>query len=332
MGGNALKTHFGIEAKRVSTHEFHQIVSEAIVILNNAGYHNNDFVRFYANKESHGDIDMIVGTNEEAPNVSKIKELFDTDAVFKNSNCFSILFHGTQLDLIFVSNIKTRANLDFRNYSPFGNIFSRLLKQLDVSWKVDGLYYVLRLGDSYKQNIFLTDNFSSILEYGDLDPLLYGRFREEQDIFHYVTTSMYFRRSIYALENLNHINRKRDTVRPDYNRWNAYIQNAEDNLLPDQLPTEEENLHTIARHFPHVLSEIKKGYDGYLQTLKIREKFNGDLLSRETGLEGKELGLAISVFKDELGDMFDWYVLHTPKRDIIERFKDRVSLLREGGY
>jgi hypothetical protein len=331
MGGNALKTHFGIEVKRVSTEEFYSIVNEAKTILAHNGFYGES-VEFYKNKASHGDIDMVVAFKDHGPTVVEVKAMMRTDIVYKNHNCFSCLFQGTQLDLIFVPTTDFIPNLNFRDYSPFGNIFSRLLKQLDVSWKLDGLYYILRIGDSYAKSIPLTGDFGKILQYGGLcydSYTNYGRgFEKEEDIFHYVTTSKYFRKSIYAFENLNHVNRKRDTVRPDYNRWNKYIENVEDKLLPEQIPTEEENLEKVARYFPHALPKIKKGYDEYIKYLKIREKFNGDWISLHTGLKGKGLGDAMARFKNELGNLFDFFILGSSKDEILSKFREINNLTK----
>jgi len=326
MGGNCLKTNFGIITDRVNTKDFISIYKKVEWTLLSYGFAKCDYVKFFASKKDHGDIDIVVGyapqSSTRFPNTEEVRQLFKTSFVFKNGNVFSVLFNGIQVDLIFVPVSEYRANLDFRNFSPFGNIFSRLLKQRDVSWKAEGLFYTLRIGSSFKKNIFLTDLLTTILNYGGLDYFYYGSsFLSQEDIFYYVTTSPFFRKSIYYFENLNHVNRKRDAVRPDYNAWNEYIKDKKDNILEEQLPNEEENLEKIAYLFPWTLPEIKKGYDEHLKKIKIREKFNGDIISIKTGLTGKDLGEAMKGFKDSLGeDVFEIFAETSPKSEVVGAF------------
>lgn len=320
MGGNAIKTNFGIEAKRVSTTELLSIFNEVEFRLKKAGLcYLCDYVKFPRDKEDHGDIDIVVSTGEIENNfTSSLKKEFKTDLVFKNDQTYSVFFRDTQVDLIFVPINSFYANLNFRNFSPFGNIFSRLLKQLDVSWKTDGLYYVFRY-KGFKKNIFLTRYFRNILQYGGLKLENYGNFRTQESVFEFVTSSPFFKKEIYFLENSNHVNKKRDAVRKDYNQWNEYILNKKDNLLFEM--RQEDNLLKIARKFPKVVVEINSAYSQLLNEKERSSKFNGVIVQLETGLRDEELRKTIEDFKETKSEGFEKFLDKNTRKEVVKNFR-----------
>jgi hypothetical protein len=296
MGGNALKTFFEIEPRRILTEEIPDFTSY-VTEETNSIIGDIQLTHFYKNKKDHGDLDYVVTLKKQPENLGTfLKEKFRTDKIHHNSNCYSILVDGAQVDLIFVSPEKFEAECAFRHYSPFGNIYSRLLKQIGVSWKTSGLYYPLKYSDSDQLgNIFLTSNMKTILDLGGLDykKWWYG-FDKEEDIFDHVSSSPLFRKEIYYFENLNHTNRKRDRIRPDYCRWNNYILKKEDNIT--EAPNEEQWLETLSQKFPHLTGEVIKLSKQRIKSIHNKSKFNGHIVSLITGLTDKQLGEFIQLF------------------------------------
>lgn len=312
MGGNALKTMFGKEVERMTSVQLGEFAEDIELTLQMYSLGSKaDPVKFYHAKEDHGDLDMVVAG--KVPTDRHIQIAFQTELVHKNDTTFSLLYKDKyQVDLIY-SDLETyESQLNFRNYSPFGNIFSRLLKQLDVSLKTTGLYYVFRGGDSYVENILLTRNWEQILLYGGLDPLVYrSGFWTQENIFEYVCDSPYFRKSIYAFENLNHVNRKRDRVRPDYNAWNDYIQSKNDRWL--DLPDAKANLQRIHHWFPSFSWNLECAHRRYTKRLERKLKFNGVYVQLWTGLEGEELGAFMKSIRESVPSFDNWLDTVTTK-------------------
>jgi hypothetical protein len=322
VGGNAIKTFFGVEPKRIENSDYWGLVNSIYGSMYLTGkVARCHATEAYSEKESHGDLDVIVALKEEYANINLqdfLNSIFDIKFIHQNSNCLSCLIQDHQIDFIFVDQVSFYAECAFRDFSPFGNIFSRLLKQLEVSWKTAGLFYIFRGGenDSYKKGIFLTDSFDKILRLGGLNPELYGRFEKESQIFDYVCSSRYFRKSIYALENLNHVNRKRDAVRPDYNRFNAYIQDKRDSSYI--LPEKNEMVGILCSKFPNLFGEIQKCHEEIRQESLQKHFFSGDLVAGITGLQGVELGKAMSYFDKALG---------VNKKTAMSKFKSQLELI-----
>ena len=115
-----------------------------------------------------------------------------------------------------------------------------------------------------------------------------------------VTSSPYFNRDIYLLENRNAKSRMRDSKRVMYREFLTWCENRDD--LPefsieDKEEYRKEQLSNALSRFP----EFKRRYDDVIIRLehskKLRSKFNGDIVRKITGFYGASLGIFIKEFR-----------------------------------
>ncbi len=304
MGGTSL-LRFGVETKRVTTDELFKLHYHVTSVLKTSPqYIKSNIVKFYHQKPNHGDEDICCLFKPNTNYKQLITELFNPKAIDNNHIVISCEVWDVQVDFICFSNEqKFHQGLDFRNYSPFGNIFSRLIKQFGLKWGVAGLEYPVKLSDSEQLGeIFITDNLNRIIEFAGLDSRVYNKgFEKQSDIFDYVSSSPYFNREIYLFENLNHTNRKRDAVRPDYNAWMKYIEFRE-----SKFKREKDKRVYIPEIEQFFKINLQEQIDGKLvkheEFKRQREKFNGSFLIDWVGLQGKELGKVLGQYKNEFGE------------------------------
>ena len=247
MGGTALKEQFGFEGKRVDKDTYEVLVDELIRTAQDSfGGSKLLDVLHYANKQSFGDIDL-VGISSGSEDEELIKTLFKPQFISKNSFVYSFDYKGVQIDLSLLPSRNERDALYlFSCFSPMGNILGRLLKQKGLKWGIDGLSYPIKLSDSEQLGtvpIYFSSPWHTFIKtlnflgysydescfdlYEDFFKGFCYQFREQKDIFEFLASSNLFNKKIFAFENLNHNNRKRDRVRADYHAWLEFIEDKE---------------------------------------------------------------------------------------------------------
>jgi hypothetical protein len=322
MGGTALKEQFGFEGKRVDKDMYHVLVDELVRTAQDSfGGSTLLDVLHYANKQSFGDIDLVgisCGSQDEA----LIKELFKPQFISKNSFVYSFDYKGVQVDLSLLPSRNERDALYlFSCFSPTGNILGRLLKQKGLKWGIDGLSYPIKLSDSEQlgtvpilshnpwRSFIKTLNFLGF-DYSpdcfDLHKEFFKgfchQFQEQKDIFEFLASANVFNKEIFAFENLNHQNRKRDRVRADYHAWLEFIENKESNFKAEYDKTVY--LDEINQHFKINLYENwQELMSKKLLKDHLKDKFSGLTVMEWTHLQGKELGVVLGAFKK-------WIVAH----------------------
>jgi hypothetical protein len=328
MGGNALKS-IGIKTRRIDTSEF-LYLTERVRQLTSDLFINIEPVKSYHKKPDHGDIDFIAtlrqgmdapplqtpderqkGYNPPPIWVQKIQNC-GTQGLYWNDPVVSFELEGVQIDITgHLQPEMAKAHLEFSHYSPIGNVVGRMIKQTGAKWGIDGLSFPVRDSLSGDGNI----NGCVHLSY-DIKDVLYiaglpfknwkDGFETQEEMFEWAAQSRLFNKEIFYFENLNHTNRKRDSIRPDYHAWLAFIKDK-----PNHYPryqTKEER--TIARtkwfaqlceRFPHLGPAREEILQTKADRSKHREKLNGNLIRAWTGLQGKELGDVFKAFKTIIG-------------------------------
>jgi hypothetical protein len=149
------------------------------------------------------------------------------------------------------------------------------------------------------REILLTREYEAALFFLGYDP---ERFREGfenlEDIFKFVAGSRYFNRDIFLLENRNAQSRIRDRKRPTYTKFLTWCEDRP-NLPGYTYPAEKSTwLAHLAEHFPAFREAYEKAIQDLEQQRAVKAKFNGEFVSRLTGLQGKELGALMKRFKE----------------------------------
>jgi len=328
MGGTALKEKYGFVGQRLNQEEYLRVCNE----LESCDFWNRSHMAVipcYSQKQDHGDIDAVITIQQQSPEthghiVDRIKTLFHSQYVVKNSNVYSFEYENKyQIDLaVCPRHTETLNYFNFCSYSPFGNGVGRILKQTGLKFGLDGLTYPVKLTDSEvlgEISIYVNDspdkNFYKMLEFFGSDRN-YHNFQTQEEIFDFLTGSRFFNRDIFLYENLNHINRKRDSKRADYHNLLEFIKDKPNKFYGD--PDKTVYISEIERHFDvDIIGQWETLLGKFLVKREKSKRFSGEDVSRITGKVGKDLGEIMKNFRTSFN--YDQYLL-THSSEEVEKY------------
>ena len=299
MGGNALK---GVTTRRYQRDEYLALEQEVLDTL------RRDFpgrrieaIKAYRQKESFGDMDVLLESDNLQVNLSKyVVDTFGAKEVAKNSSVTSFEFKEFQIDLICTTRKNFSTSASYFAWNDLGNLMGRVSHKLGFKYGHEGLSLIFRDGDYQYAEINVSQDPRKIFEFLDYD---YDRFLAGFDtiseIFEFTTSSKFFNKEIYALENRNHTSRTRDRKRKTYNEFLTWVETAElQNAYPWATMREQggheykkQFVDRAARFFPDFKVEHDKVQANFKLWKEAKALFNGGLVREWTGLEDKELGL-----------------------------------------
>lgn len=250
MGGNLLKT-WNLPEKRIPTDEYNRIQDELCTKFKQDFSCNRPLERLrilvapsIRNKETHGDLDIIIGKFED-PDIEMyyggekdfgvyLEREFGYKP-FKNSNVYSFPYQGFQVDVTFHPMLEFYMAYNYSSWGDLGNIMGRVFHKMGLHFGHSGLSFWIRQGlfdnnlqwsdsDHIYEKVILTNDMKEICEIGGFDYLRWQRgFDTEQDAFDFVIDSKYFDTELFQLESLNHTNRTRNRKRGMYMRFIEYV-------------------------------------------------------------------------------------------------------------
>ena len=338
MGGNALKT---VTPIRVTKHYYDSIINsiqDAIDSAVTAGGLPDDLVirpiLAYANKVDYGDADILVYSSKYDP--FQLAHVLGADEVVRNGPVSSIampLVGGNhfQVDFIFTNDMEWAAM--YFDYNDFGNLVGRVAARLGFKFGHDGLWYVLRDSENKDlviEELLVTRDMETAFMLIGYDWRKYCEtdFVDLEDVFHYVVANPYFDKSIYLLENRNHVARQRDKKRKTYMRFLEWLENDAVAWYSSSLDLETIRMDRLKMAYD-IFDPFRLAYDVAVRNHAIikesKQKFNGELVQQWTGLQsGPKLGEVIQDFKllghrDET--LFNSYVAVTSAEIISLHFK-----------
>lgn len=261
-------------------------------------------------KTSFGDLDIL------APS----KYLEATEAFLKlheyayslSGNNLSYLFEDIQIDLIFVEELNLSFSQSFYSFSAQSRILSSAFNDSDFTFKPEGLYYRYYRKDlNLKKLIRVPYRHTKILEVLKLDSrkFLEG-FETEKDVFEFICESPFL--NFERLEKIF-----KDNSNGFLSDFSKYIT---ENPSLKETPPEDLNFF-VPSQYCIFYKEYFDLQDFCKSQLDFKSKFNGPLVSKLTGLEGKALGKFILRFKDKYS--FEDIVSISPKQIefLIKNFK-----------
>jgi len=318
MGGNALKE---ITTRRVDREEYIKIRDYVIEKIS-SGIANHSFVNrrildipAYRTKESFGDLDILLETfsGESLNYADMIHGWFSPKQLVTNSGVYSFDYENFQIDLILTPTEYYDTSLSYYSWNDLGNLAGRIFKKLGFKYGHKGLSYIFRDKDNQFNSfaeIVVSKDIKKIIEFGDLnyEEFIVG-FDTVEQMFRWVSKSKYFHKDIYLLHNRNHISRTRDKKRKIYNEFRTWCETAQG--LPEYPWTEMREQDGYAGK-PEFLQLALKTFDGFdiqhckilsqhENLLRVKQNFNGEIVSRITGLQGKELGVFMQHFVNSIG-------------------------------
>lgn len=330
MGGNALK-QFGIESKRITKGEYQKVWDHVKLLLQNPKYgFEYELIPSYANKPDFGDMDVLVSEWDENIQKDILKHL-DSKAYYKNGSCLSAEYNGFQIDFIHAPLEHFDFSLNYYSYNDLGNLIGRVAHKMGLKFGHDGLHYVLRDGTHVLKTITLTTTFIEALSFLRYDYRKFydGDFLELEDIFKYASSSPYFNKKIYNLDNRNAISRERDRKRKTYMEFLKWVELPEQASLPafDWNSDKAVYLPLIFDYFPHFKVQYELALEQERKRKLVKEKFNGEFVGAWTGLQGPLLGHFISY----LNSLSWWteFVLHVPVTQVEAFVKEEIKTWKE---
>ena len=304
MGGSALVGK--AFTRRYDKNEYFKLRAEITSKLNVAFGYNFHFVAAYSDKESFGDLDLVVDKAGVSQSLLEgfIFEELKSKALVKNSDVWSFEYKEFQIDLVF--SMWPGWTVLWMDFNDVSNLIGRVAHKFGLKFGQNGMYLPMRDGDTKLGEILVSRNFSESLAFlgFDADAHTVTGFDSLEDIYRFVANSKYFNKDIYLLDNRNAKARVRDAKRPTYTGFLKYCE-----TLPSDHPSYEFNpdksvyLNMIFDKF-----QIKPQYDQVLsehaRQKEVKRKFNGKLVHTYTGLSGSELGKFMSFLEKT-----DWFNL-----------------------
>lgn len=345
MGGSALKN---TTTRRYDAIEYHQLKNEVLENLRkylhtNGLFYSLQAIPAYNNKPSFGDLDILVVSDNLQDlriHIKKFLQLYDPDPevvskhwesyeVVKNSNVYSFAYKEFQIDLICHHSSIGEIAYHYYSYNDLGNLIGRIAHKMGLKFGHDGLTYVFKDGDYVVGEIVLSRNYWDILEFLGFKNNFYEfGFETIEDIFDFITDNPFFSKEIFQFENRNHAGRSRDSKRKTYLEFLEYIKDR-------KFKYEYQWNKDKKVYLPFFLTFFKKKQEYNDLILKnnirklYRDKFNGNIITELTGLEGKELGEFIVWLKSS-GKYEISYVIEVSAKqiaaDIINDYKEYIVL------
>ena len=229
-----------------------------------------------------------------------------------------------QIDFIPIRESNWEIAQTYYSYDPLGNIMGKTYHKFNLSYGWEGMYYKFRnFNGRNSSNILISKDPRKIFDFGgyNYDRYLLG-FENLEEIFAFVIDCKYFDSNIFQMENLKHIDRKRNRKRKSYHVFLNYLK--ENGIATQFTFNRDKSLYIpmINEFFPEAdlitkLDLLKEKND---INKALSEKFNGNIIMTWTNLSGKELGNAIRKFKQALGDGYNDFILNNDENTIREYF------------
>lgn len=324
MGGQALKN---TSTRRYQRAEYEQLKDEVLALLQ-ADFPERKMAAIpaYRSKESFGDLDILFEDSHLNLELSEyLQQRFQPKELVRNSHVISFEFREFQVDLIGSNSADFDISLHYFSWNDLGNIIGRLYHKMGFKYGHDGLHFLFKADNYQFGELCLSKNIERILAFADLsaERFLAG-FDTLEDIFRYASSSPFFNKDIYLLENRNHASRIRDRKRPTYNALLTWL--ATQDALPAYPWTtiKEQGGRQVKAEFMQrafeFFPEFEQGYHAMQHEFEVwqsvREKFNGRWLQAWTGLENQALGARMQLLKArgqaEFGDFQQWLYQQTP--------------------
>jgi len=327
MGGKALHS-LGIESRRVSTQELYQIYNEISQIVNEKMGIETFMGSFYAQKPDHGDVDVLLKIDKENININQwIKDNISTKGIHNNGGVNSFEYKDFQVDFIPINSDNWELAKVWFSYDPIHNLLGKISHRFGAKYGWDGLrlMYQTKMGHEW-DNIVLSKDPREIFNFMGYDYDKYSQgFDTLQEILDYIISGKYFSIELFLMENLRHIDRKRNKNRGSYQKFLAYCEENKDKL--PNYPFEKDKskyLPYLNECFPNarIFERIVEIETKEKELEEIRLKFNGHLLMGwYPELNGKYLGFVIERYKKSK-DNFENFIKENSKESIERDFKN----------
>jgi len=328
MGGRALQNK-GIITERKTTGEFNRIALEIQRPLELDLDVMTAVVKCYHSKPDHGDLDLLIKIDHEFYNSGVnlkeyIEETYNPRAINSNGSVLSFDYDNFQIDFIPMKESNWRTAQVYFSYDPLGNAMGKSFHKMNLSYGWDGLKFKYRnFNGRNSHDIIISKDPRKIFEFGgfDYDRYLKG-FETIEEIFDFIIDGKYFNVETFKMENLNHIDKKRNRKRKSYHEFLKYVEEKGINKSY-QFKNKLYYAPMINDFFPEAdfFNKLAALDEKNAINATLHDKLNGRIIMKWIpGLKGKELGDAMNNFRNALGDNYNEFILNHSSDEIQKRF------------
>lgn len=237
MGGNALKN---VVTRRYARAEYYQLKERILDKLR--GYIEQYAVpKEFPNKESFGDLDVLMVPPTEMKMDKFIKDHFHPNEICHNGDVYSFDFEEFQVDFIIVPREQFDNAIVYFSYSDFGGLIGNICHKIGLKYGIQGLWMNVHTKEfdptTTSTKLILSTNVEQIFDFlgYDYQRYLLG-FDNDRDFYQWIVSGKYFQRFYFDDDQLNHAHRQRTSKRPIYIKFIAYLNEQQvpnDRLIDD---------------------------------------------------------------------------------------------------
>lgn len=300
MGGNALASQ-GVTTRRITASEYHDHLVPSIMKRLRAIAPSVEaaVIPSYEDKPDFGDVDILVNSDTlPARFVERVLGDFQPKAHVNNGPVLSFDHDGFQVDLIRYGQPIYGFAARYFAYNDLGNLIGRVARSMGFIFGHAGLLYPLRDPENHSQmidKILVTRNFALALRFLGYDPRVYeGGFEDLESIYRFAASSLFYDPAVFALEARDHRSRTRDIKRPTYRAFLAWAAKHASQPTAGNVPTRDGHLRRARQAFPRFAVRYDDALSEHARNRRFREIYNGRLVGKITGLQGRALGQAMA--------------------------------------
>lgn len=343
MGGNALKK---VQTERLNREEFVEVCSTVIHKLSkiySAEKNDIKILPFFKNKESFGDIDLLISSelikDKKDFNSKLINELGSPEVAPSadfHIHPFAFIHKGKnyQVDLMFHPRSEISNAEKFYGYNDLHVLINQFSMPsdnnvLNLSFTKKGLVKSIYYDDKKNQKlgeILVESDFYNVLEYLGLNKQKHKEgFSNINEIFDFVINSYNYDKELMR-EKINNPNNdtKKRLKRPNFVSFINYSESKIDKNSPDYY---KGSIEYFDKCFPNVLKKEKEIIEKFEEIQNIKKALDGNEISKVSGLtlNDRRLGILCKSIREKFDNndenIVEWLKQHTEK--------DRVSLIND---
>lgn len=333
MGGNALKN---VVTRRYARAEYYRLKER---ILDKLRGHIEQYAvpREFPNKESFGDLDVLMVPPAEMNMENFIEEYFHPKEIFHNGDVYSFDFEEFQVDFIVIPREQFENGIVYFSYSDLGGLIGNICHKIGLKYGIQGLWMNVHTKEfdptTTSTKLTLSTNVEEIFNFLGYDYQRYSLgFDNDRDFYQWIVSGKYFRRFYFDDDQLNHAHRQRTSKRPIYIKFLAYLN---DEQIPNDplIDNHEEFIHTIREQaliFFNKQDAYAMGTNLREEKQRYRAKYSGRLFL-DINDSKQMLPVHMRNFEKRFGNTeeeFRQWVLNTAPEVIkveVEKFKEELK-------
>ncbi len=270
---------FGTRAQRVSTVEMNKIFDELKSKFNDT-FSQFKLSKALASKKDHGDIDIVISSNEA--NIGEtLKNLLGKNALDykRNGNIFSFLYasgvvnKNVHVDFIAARDDEYDAQYDYLSYNDFGGVLGVFARKIGFSYGGKGFFKIYIDKKNQHHYILLTKNLREGLKmmgYGNVINK-FDEIKTPVDVAEFISSTDLFDSKYFSDGDFNRSDRRRL-------RHNRTVANEIKDILVDMNKnrTQPDNDFFVKKLFPKKYEYYMEQVDEIENKVVAKSKYNGE--------------------------------------------------------